>query len=65
MFIGTAIQKGRMVAVFDLRGHQRYTRVGKLYGFTGLSVTIQHEGSNQLTLYDEQGHQLATVPAPH
>lgn len=63
MPIGTAVQKGRIVVVNDLRGHQLYARVGELRGFTSLSVTIRHEGSHLLTIYDEQGRQLATMLA--
>lgn len=63
MSIATAIQKGRLVAVYDLRGHQLYTRVGKLYGFTCGTMTIQHEGSHLLTVYDDQGHELMALYA--
>ncbi len=61
MTIGTAIQKGTLVVVYDLRGRQLYSRVGELYGVTNLAVVIREDRGRLFTLYDEQGHRLASV----
>lgn len=64
MPIGTAIQKGSLVVVYDLRGRQLYTRVGELYGVTNSAVVIREDRGRLFTLYDKQGHRLASVQGP-
>lgn len=65
MSIGTAIQKGSLVVVYDLHGHQLYSRAGELYGVTNYAVVIREDRGRLLTLYDKQGHRLASVMNPN
>lgn len=54
--IGSAIQKGSWIYVYDERGNQKCCLSGDaLLGFTGTSVTIR-KGSFAYT-YDERGSQ--------
>ena len=62
MSIGCAIQNGPKVVVYDLHGRQLYAKLGQLRGLTGQAVTIGQKRSHLLVIYDEQGHQLATIP---
>ena len=64
MPIGSAVQIGHKVVVYDLSGHPMFTKLGELYGFTGRALTVRRGGTHLLTIYDELGRQLATVPGP-
>jgi len=64
MPIGSAVQIGHKVVVYDLDGHPLFSKLGELYGFTGQALTIRRDGSHLLTIYDEHGRQLANVPGP-
>ena len=56
--IGTAIQRGNYVYVYDEKNHQLYSQYGELYGFTGSTVSIKR--NNYVYTYDEKGHQTGS-----
>ena len=39
--IGTAVQRGNYVYVYDEKNRQLYSQYGELYGFTGSTVSIK------------------------
>ncbi len=51
--IGSALQKGSTVYVYDENGHLLYTKSGDLAGYTGSTVSIRVH--NTLYTYDERG----------
>lgn len=67
MAIGTAVQRGGSVYVYDERGRLLYTRAAGtgsgdgLQGFTSSTVTIRRGGS--IYVYDERGRLLYTRSA--
>lgn len=56
--IGSAVQRGSMVIVYDERGVQLFSRTGDLTGHTGSTVSIK-KGST-VTTYDDRGSQKFT-----
>ena len=56
--IGTAIQRGKFVYVYDEKNHQIFSQYGSLYGFTGSNVSIKR--GNFVYIYDERGHQVGS-----
>jgi hypothetical protein len=62
MAIGNAVQQGRTVHVYDMRGYSLFVKSGILHGFTNSTVVIQI--GRLLVSYGATGHQLALVPAP-
>lgn len=56
MAIGSAVQRGRSVHVYDERGWDLFSRLGELHGYTGVTVTIKIGGS--LYTLDERGEQI-------
>ena len=60
MAIGTAIQSGSFVRVYDEQGRQLTTVAGELYGFTGSTVSVKV--GSFIRIYDEHGRQLSTRP---
>lgn len=65
MAIGSAIEKGRMVYVYDEKGRQLCSKSlgsdGGLMGYTGTSFSIRK--GRMVYVYDEKGHQLSSKPA--
>lgn len=59
--IGTAVQKGSTVYVYDEKGHQlTYVSCGndgQLMGYTGSSFSVKK--GRTVYVYDEKGHQLS------
>lgn len=55
--IGSAVQKGNTVYVYDERGRQLTTQPGELMGYT--SATFSVKKSNVIYTYDERGRQLS------
>lgn len=53
--IGSALQKGSTVYVYNEKGIQIYQKSGQLLGFTGSTMTLKN-GSTAYT-YDEKGIQ--------
>lgn len=58
MAIGTAVQRGSWVYVFDDKNRQLTTISGELHGFTGTSVSVKR--GNWIYVFDEHGHQTGT-----
>jgi hypothetical protein len=58
--IGSAVQRGAKVVIYDLHGRLLYTKVGTLLGFTSHATTVK-EGS-RTQIYDAVGHHLAWLP---
>jgi hypothetical protein len=56
MAIGSAVQRGALVYVYDERGRQLFAKAGTIGGYTGSTVTLKN-GSITYT-YDERGRQL-------
>jgi hypothetical protein len=63
MAIGSAVQRGSWVYVYDEKGRQLTTvAAGEgLQGFTGSSVSVRRGA--WIYTFDEKGRQIATVPA--
>jgi hypothetical protein len=67
MAIGSAIERGDYVYVYDERGRQLFTKpVGSgpkdgLHGYNGGSVSIRQ--GDYVQTYDAKGYQLASTPA--
>ena len=61
MLIGSAVQKGTAVAVYDLDAAHLFSKTGTLHGYTGRAVTIRVGQSGGYVLYDAQGKRLATI----
>ena len=55
--IGTAVQKGDYVYVYDEKGHQLTYQRGQLQGDTGSSFSIRN--GDYVYVYDEKGHQMS------
>lgn len=51
--IGSALQKGSTVYVYDEKGSILYSKSGDLAGYTGSTVSIRVK--NTLYTYDERG----------
>ena len=51
--IGSALQKGSTVYVYDENGRTLYSKSGDLAGYTGSTVSIR--ANNTLYTYDERG----------
>lgn len=62
MAIGSAIERGRMVYVYDEKGRQLCSKAlgcdGGLMGYTGTSFSIRK--GRMIYVYDEKGHQLSS-----
>jgi len=58
MAISVAVQKGKIVYVYDEKNRQIGTHGGELYGYTGGTVSVK-KGSIVYT-YDEKGRQIST-----
>ncbi len=58
--IGTAVQRGNYVYVYDERGSQLCTISGELHGFTGSTVSVKR--GNYIYVCDERGGQKSTFP---
>ena len=61
MAIGTAVQRGSMVYIYDERGHQTGVVSGDLQGYTSGTVSVQR--GTMICTYDQRGHQLAVTSA--
>lgn len=65
MAIGSAIERGRMVYVYDEKGRQLCSKAlgtdGGLMGYTGSSFSVKR--GRMIYIYDEKGHQLSSKPA--
>jgi hypothetical protein len=67
MAIGSAVQRGAWVHVYDEKGRQTaMLSAGSgpgdgLHGYTGATVSIRRSPS--LYTYDERGRQISTAPA--
>ena len=62
MAIGSAIERGRMVYVYDEKGRQLCSKAlgsdGGLMGYTGTSFYIKR--GRMIYVYDEKGRQLSS-----
>lgn len=62
MAIGSAIERGRMVYVYDEKGRQLCSKAlgndGGLMGYTGTSFSVRK--GRMVYVYDEKGHQLSS-----
>ncbi len=60
--IGTAVQKGDYVYVYDEKGYQLCCVYcgsnGQLMGYTGSSFSVKKD-DNYVYVYDEKGYQLS------
>lgn len=56
--IGTAVQKGETVYVYNERGTQIFTRGGQLVGFTSSTVSVKIGSS--IHVYNANGTQIST-----
>ena len=63
MAIGSAVQRGSFVYVYDEKGRQLATvPAGEgLQGYTGSTVSVRR--SAFIHIYDERGRQVSTTPA--
>lgn len=67
MSIGSAVEKGGFVYVYDERGRQIFTKTrgsqseDGLKGYTSKTVSIRHGGL--IITYDERGRQISTTSA--
>ena len=67
MAIGTAVQRGSSVYVYDDKNRQVASipagsgKTDGLVGFTGSTVSVRRGGT--VYLYDEKGRQTGSVPA--
>lgn len=63
MAIGSAVQKGRFVYVYDDRGRQLVSiavqSANALQGYTSNTVSIRK--GNFIYVYDEKGHQKSSI----
>lgn len=60
MAIGTAVQRGSWVYVYDDKNRQTASIPGELHGFTGTSVSVKR--GNWIYVFDEHGRQTGTFP---
>lgn len=60
--IGSVIQKGTCIEVYDEKGYTLCTKYvssnGQLMGYTGSSFSVKD--GNCVTVYDEKGYTLST-----
>ncbi|MBR2195645.1 MAG: hypothetical protein IJ911_08520 [Salinivirgaceae bacterium] len=56
--IGSAIQKGDWIYVYDEKGSQLCSMTGQLQGYTGTSFSVKKNG--WIYVYDERGSQLSS-----
>lgn len=61
MSIGSAMDRGSAVYVYDEKGHLLYSKPGKLVGYTASTVSIQRVKT--VYTYDERGRQVFAKPA--
>lgn len=55
MAIGSAVQKGKTIYVYNEKGHVMFGKPGdKLVGYTATTVSIQR--GNTVYVYNEKGH---------
>ena len=55
MAIGSAVQQGKFVCVYNEKGVMLFGKLGTLLGYTGSSVTVR-QGNFDIT-YNERGQQ--------
>lgn len=55
MAIGSAVQRGNSVNVYNERSVMLFSKVGELIGYTGTTVTIRR--GNQAITYSDKGIQ--------
>ncbi|MBR4891767.1 MAG: hypothetical protein IKZ34_01110 [Alphaproteobacteria bacterium] len=55
MAIGTAVERGNTVYVYDESGRVLFCRSGTLVGYTGSTVSIK-PNSTSTYVYDDKGH---------
>ena len=53
MAIGSAVQRGNSVNVYNERGVMLFSKVGELIGYTGTTVTIRR-GNQAITYSDKE-----------
>lgn len=56
MAIGSAVQRGNSVNVYNERGVMLFSKVGELIGYTGTTVTIRR-GNQAITYNSDKGIQ--------
>lgn len=56
--IGSAIQNGSFVNVFNEKGIMLFSLGGVLQGFSGSTVTIKH--GDVITIYNERGNAISS-----
>lgn len=56
-YIGSVVQKGLTVYVYDEKGDYLFDKGGQLVGFTSTTVSVQ-SGGGGVWVYDEKGNSL-------
>lgn len=59
--ISTAVQKGDWVYVYDEKGNTKFSKEGKLHGYTSNTVSIQW--GDWIRTYDENQHTISSIQA--
>ncbi len=62
MAIGSAVQRGNSVNVYNERGVMLFSKVGELIGYTGTTVTIAEEIKQLLIAIKEYKNSAKCVP---
>jgi hypothetical protein len=61
MAIGSAVQKGSLVYVYDEKGRQIGSHSGSLHGYTGSTVSVKR--GSLIYTYNEKGQQISSTSA--
>ena len=62
MAIGSAVQRGNSVNVYNERGVMLFSKVGELIGYTGTTVTIRRGNQQLLIAIKEYKNSAKCVP---
>lgn len=54
MAIGSAVQQGGLIHIYDEKGHFLFSKSGELHGYTGTTVSVKQ--AKLIHTYDEKGH---------
>ena len=55
--IGSCVQKGYYVYVYDEKGYSLFSKYGTLVGYTGNTVSVKN--NNYVETFDEKGYRIS------
>lgn len=60
MAIGSAIQRGNTVYVYDENNRQIWVKQGTLIGYTSNTLSVKVGDANTVSVYNDKGHHISS-----